>query len=186
MQSDWLPVGNCGNGSIRTKRSLESEDHISIETHRMSLRLMAKSMPLTASSRIRNMLNRRPRSSSLCTTITACRTAQEWQDLQGRNPDHKRIQFDSSPSRVRTGTRFYQRSHDQRSKQSLSIYRTSKVRLPCALLQSSAHEGRSRRDNAAAAAYPPLDDRIVLLCPIMLNWVVNWVEQSRRVTPVGS
>jgi acetyltransferase len=31
---------------------------------------------------------------------------------------------------VRTGTRFYQRSHDQRSKHSLSIYRTSKVRLP--------------------------------------------------------
>jgi hypothetical protein len=31
-----------------------------------------------------------------------------------------------------------------------------------------------------------LDDRIVLLCLIMLNWVVNWVEQSRRVTPVGS
>ena len=92
---------NCGNGSICTNKSLESEDPISIETHRMSLRLMAKSMPLTASSRIRNMPNRRPRSTSgwLCTTITTCRSGQEWQDLQGRNPDHKLIQFDSSPSR---------------------------------------------------------------------------------------
>ena len=74
----------------------------------MSLRLMAKSMPLTTSSRIRNMPNRRPRSTSgwLSATITACRSAQELQDLQGRNPDHKLIQFDSSPSRVRTaGTR---------------------------------------------------------------------------------
>ncbi len=108
MQSDWLPVGNCGNGSIRTKKSLESEGPISIETHRMSLRLMGKSMPLTTSSRIRYMLNRRPRSTSgwLSATITACRSGQEWQDLQGRNPDHKLIQFDSSPWRVRTaGTR---------------------------------------------------------------------------------
>jgi hypothetical protein len=107
VQSDWLPVGNCENGSIRTKRSLESEDPISIETHRMSLRLTGKSMPLTTSSRIRNMPNRRPRSTSgwLSATITACRSAQEWQDLQGCNPDHKLIQFES-PSRVRTaGTR---------------------------------------------------------------------------------
>ena len=108
MQSDWLLVRNCGNGSIRTKKSSESEDHISIETHHISLRLMAKSMPLTTSSRIRNMPNRRPRSTSgwLSATITACRSAQEWQDLQGCNPDHKLIQFDSSPSRLRTaGTR---------------------------------------------------------------------------------
>jgi hypothetical protein len=99
VRSDWLPVSNCGNGSIPTKKSLESEDHISIETRRMSLLVMARSMLLTVSSRIRNMLNRRPRSPrrSLSTTITACRSVPERQNLQGSNPDHKLTQFDCIP-----------------------------------------------------------------------------------------
>ena len=121
----------------------------------MSPRLMAKSMPLTASSRIRNMLNPRPRitsgslctppttssrirnmlnrgprstSGSFCTTITACRSPQEGQDLQGRNPEHNsynliRVLRGCEP----TGTASVNACTT--SVPNLGIYRTSKVRL---------------------------------------------------------
>ena len=129
-QSDWLPVINCGPGSTRTKKSLGSEDHILIETHHMSVRLMAKSMPLTASSPTRNMLNRGPRSisGSLCTMITACRSTQERQDLQGRNPERNPFNLIRVPRGCEpTGTASV--NVYTTSVPNLGIYRTSRVRL---------------------------------------------------------
>jgi hypothetical protein len=128
----------------------------------MSLLLMAKSTRLIASSRIRNMLNPSPRSTSgsLCTTITACQSAREGQDFQGGNPEHNSFNLIRVPRGCElTGTESVNAHTTSVPNQAFIVHRRSACLL-CAVSilgprRQSKYEAPLKRRGRHSSLAPP-------------------------------